>query len=234
MNSIYKTKHLAEFFDFWVREDFQKNFKMKLTMLPAYTTITAQVYSQDGKYLAVGNDQGKIVVFKVMKILEKTDEKSNHVQFQFDAGKALDPEAKAPGSINDLKTLKDTVIVAISRPGTNESALLGYLWKDLIQQKAKLAWDIEFSSGLLPTDVNAIAVDQAKEKIFVVGGVGTDSTEATKDHALRIIDAETRMEDHKPLLGKLENGDLDFLHGIRYIPEKLGVLNLAAITKGRI
>ena len=69
-----------------------------------------------------------------------------------------------------MKTLKDTLIVAISRPASNEAAIVAFHWKDLIQQKSKLAWNIESSSGLLPTDVNSIDVDEIDEKLFIVGG----------------------------------------------------------------
>ena len=47
---------------------------------------------------------------------------------------------------------------------------MAFHWKDLIQQKSKLAWNIESSSGLLPTDVNSIDVDEIDEKLFIVGG----------------------------------------------------------------
>ena len=38
--------------------------------LPAYTTITAQSFTKDGLYLAVGNDQGRLAIFKGQLISE--------------------------------------------------------------------------------------------------------------------------------------------------------------------
>ena len=138
--------------------------------LPAYTTITAQSFTKDGLYLAVGNDQGRLAIFKVMQILEKNQPT---LIFQFEAASILDQgvnQTRFKGCINSMKTLKDTLIVAISRPASNEAAIVAFHWKDLIQQKSKLAWNIESSSGLLPTDVNSIDVDEVDEKLFIVGG----------------------------------------------------------------
>ena len=58
----------------------------------------------------------------------------------------------------------------ILRPASNEPAIIAFHWKDLIQQKSKLIWNIESSCGLLPTDVNSIDVDEIEEKLFIVGG----------------------------------------------------------------
>ena len=138
--------------------------------LPAYTTITAQSFTKDGLYLAVGNDQGRLAIFKVMQILEKNQPT---LIFQFEAASILDQgvnQTRFKGCINSMKTLKETLIVAISRPASNEAAIVAFHWKDLIQQKSKLAWNIESSSGLLPTDVNSIDVDEIDEKLFIVGG----------------------------------------------------------------
>ena len=55
--------------------------------LPAYTTITAQSFTKDGLYLAVGNDQGRLAIFKVMQILEKNQPT---LIFQFEAASILD------------------------------------------------------------------------------------------------------------------------------------------------
>ena len=127
--------------------------------LPAYTTITAQSFSHDGQFLAIANDQGKIAVYKVVNILEKL----NPLHFTFDAGTCLDPKSQARGCINALATISDTLIVAISRPSYDEAAIVAFHWKDLIQQRVKLSWTIEHSSGLLPTDVNSIALDMTND-----------------------------------------------------------------------
>ena len=166
-NNSSKQKQKAEFFS--------KNQKMSpkpanYSPLPAYTTITAQSFTKDGLYLAVGNDQGRLAIFKVMQILEKNQPT---LIFQFEAASILDQavnQTRFKGCINSMKTLKETLIVAISRPASNEAAIVAFHWKDLIQQKSKLAWNIESSSGLLPTDVNSIDVDEIDEKLFIVGG----------------------------------------------------------------
>jgi len=179
--------------------------------LPAYTTITAQSFTKDGLYLAVGNDQGRLAIFKVMQILEKNQPT---LIFQFEAASILDQgvnQTRFKGCINSMKTLKETLILAISRPASNEAAIVAFHWKDLIQQKSKLAWNIESSSGLLPTDVNSIDVDEIDEKLFIVGGVG--ASEMGKDHAVRILDVETRMETSKPL-----KGHCGYLHGVQFCP----------------
>ena len=56
-------------------------------VLPAYTTITAQSFTKDGLYLAVGSDQGRLAIFKVMQILEKNQPA---LIFQFEAASILD------------------------------------------------------------------------------------------------------------------------------------------------
>ena len=73
-------------------ELFSKNKKMSpkpanYSALPAYTTITAQSFTKDGLYLAVGNDQGRLAIFKVMQILEKNQPT---LIFQFEAASILD------------------------------------------------------------------------------------------------------------------------------------------------
>ena len=172
----------------------------KLLSLPAYTTITAQSFSQDGQYLAICNDQGRIAIFNVPQIIDK-DTKSQAF-YHFEAASILDGQIKGrKGCINASKTLKDTLILAISRPSHQEPAILAFSWKDLIQQRTKLLWSIDLSSGLLPKDVNAIDINEIDEKLFVVGGVGT-AQQATKDFAVRQIDLETRMEASKPMMGK--------------------------------
>ena len=143
-----------------------------LVSLPAYTTITAQSFTKDGQYLAVASDQGRLAIFKVMQILEKNQPS---LIFQFEAASVLDEDVNTrfKGCINAMKTLNETLILAIARPVTNEAGIIAFHWKDLIQQKSKLAWNIEASSGLLPTDVNSIDVDEIDEKLFIVGGKNT-------------------------------------------------------------
>ena len=83
--------------------------------LPAYTTITCQSFTKDGQFLAVGNDQGRLAIFKVMQILEKNNQPP--LIFQFEAASVLDEgiNTRFKGCINAMKTLKETLIIAISR-----------------------------------------------------------------------------------------------------------------------
>lgn len=176
--------------------------------LPAYTTITAQSFSPNGEYLAIGNDQGQVCIFKTLRIFGK----DKPLVFQFNAGLILDDEnSKHKGCVNAMKSTDTFLIIAISRPVESEAAIVAFNWKDLIQQRSKLAWSIEASSGLLPTDINSIDINKDDQKIYVVGGIGTNSIEPIKDHAVRIIDLETRMESRKPLLGHL-----GYLHGVEH------------------
>ena len=169
--------------------------------LPAYTTITSQSYTEDGEYLAIANDQGRVAIFKVPQIIDK-ESKGNAI-FQFDAASILDGPTKGyKGCVNALKTIKDNLIVAISRPIANrEAAIVAFSWTDLINQRTKLLWNIDHS--FLPTDVNAMDVNKIDEKLFVVGGVGTAQA-PMKDYAVRCIDLETRMEMCKPCLGNFQ------------------------------
>ena len=141
-----------------------------LLSLPAYTTITDQSYSQDGKYLAVSNDQGRIAIFNVPQIIDQ--DSKGQAFYHFEAALILDPQVKSfKGCVNALKTLKDILIVAIMRPLHQESAVVAFSWKDLIQQRVKLLWSIDFSTGVLPKDVNALDINEIDEKLFVVSSI---------------------------------------------------------------
>ena len=170
-----------------------------LYALPAYTTITAQSFSQDGQYLAVSNDLGRIAIFNVPQIIDN-DSKGQAV-FHFEAASTLDfdkGKGRNKGCVNSLKTIKGTLLVAVSQESS--AAILAFAWKDLINHTVRLEWNIDYSSGLLPTEINAIDVDEINEKLFVVGGMG-NAKEPTKDFGVRQIDLETRMETCKPMLG---------------------------------
>ena len=44
---------------------------MSVTSLSEYTTLFSQCFSPDGKYLAVGDDRGRVAVFKLDQIALK-------------------------------------------------------------------------------------------------------------------------------------------------------------------
>ena len=106
--------------------------------LPAYTTVTAQAFSQDGEYLAIANDYGKIAIFKTVALIDSESKKSNVLAFQFDCGACL---GHAKSCINALKTMEDFLIVAITQPA-GTPFILAFQWKDLIQQRAHISWTI--------------------------------------------------------------------------------------------
>lgn len=171
-----------------------------LLSLPAYTTITAQAFSRDGKFLAVGSDTAKIAIFNVVQIVESESKKaSNGLVFQFDSACCLDKGIEKGGSVNDIVSFEGTLVVAISR-ASGTAAVLAFQWKDLIQQRSTLAWSIDSSSGLLPKDINSLDIDRRNEKLIIGGGLGT-ATDAIDDYALRVVDLETRRLSSKPLLG---------------------------------
>lgn len=170
-----------------------------LLSLPAYTTVTAQAFSSDGKFLAVGSDCAKIAIFDVIQIVESESKKANGLVFQFDSACCLDSDSIDKGCVNAIVTLEETLVVAISRPN-GTPAVLAFQWKDLIQQRSLLAWSIDSSSGLLPKDINSLEIDKRNEKLIVGGGLGT-ATDAIDDYGLRVIDLETRRLSSKPLLG---------------------------------
>lgn len=182
-----------------------------LYALPAYTTITAQSFSQDGQYLAVSNDLGRIAIFNVPQIID--NESKGQAVFHFEAASTLDLDKvkgrhRNKGCVNSLKTIKGTLLVAVSQESS--AAILAFAWKDLINHTVRLEWSIDYSSGLLPTEINAIDVDEIHEKLFVVGGMG-NAKEPTKDFAVRQIDLETRMETRKPMLGHQ-----GYIHAVQY------------------
>lgn len=189
-----------------------------LLSLPAYTTITSQCFSKDGQFLVTANDQGRIAIFKVTDIIDQTE--SNQVFFQFEAGSALEESSRSTnkkngggGCINSLISTKDFLIAALSRPTVNaDPAIVAFSWKDLSQQRSKLSWSIDSSSGLLPKDINSIDLDENEEKMFVVGGLGA-AQDPIKDFAVRILDLETRMEATKPMLGHT-----GYIHSVKYSP----------------
>ncbi len=183
-----------------------------LTNLPAYTTVTAQSFSKNGEFLAVGSDEGVLAIYKMHQVFEKDG--TSPLVFHTEAASALDEtNARSKGCITAMKTFNDTLIVAISRPVTNEAAIVAFYWKDLIQQRSKLIWSIESSSGVLPSDVNCMDVSEDDEKLFVVGGVGTCANEPIKDFGVHIVDIETRREVTKPFLGHL-----GYLHAVQFCP----------------
>ena len=58
--------------------------------LPAYTTITSQSYTEDGEYLAIANDHGRVAIFKVPQIIDK-ESKGNAI-FQFEVQRQYNPK----------------------------------------------------------------------------------------------------------------------------------------------
>ena len=171
-----------------------------LLSLPAYTTITAQAFTRDGKYLAVGTDLAKIAIFNVVQIVEaEENQKLNTLVFKLDVGAILDPDSIEKGCVNAMVTMAETLIVAITRPqGT--PAILAFHWKDLTQQRSKLIWSIDSASGYLPKEVNSLDIDHRNEKLILGGGMG-NATDAIEDYGIRVIDLETRRLACKPLLG---------------------------------
>ena len=167
-----------------------------LLTLPAYTTVTSQAFSTDGEYLATANDFGKIAIFKTVALIDSESKKSNVLVFQFDCGACL---GHTKSCVNALKTLENYLIVALTQP-VGTPFVLAFNWKDLIQQRAHIAWTIESTTGILPGEVNAMELDVKNEKLIIGGGLG-NATEATADFAIRTIDLETRMMTTKPFMG---------------------------------
>lgn len=175
-----------------------------LLSLPAYTTVMAQIFSPDGQLLACASDKGRLAFFKVSDLvsegrkggednLKKEFEESGSCFFHF----SLDDSC-----FNCLASTKDFLIAGV-RQGSSQASIMAWAWRDVAQKKVKLAWCIDASSGLLPSDINSLAVDDG---VLIVGGGGGDFS---NDFAIRMVELETRMAARKPL-----DGHTDYLHSV--------------------
>ena len=112
---------------------------MPVVNIPAYVTITAQSYSENGHFLAAATDGGKVAIFSVVDIIEKTA-KNDGVIFTFDANSCLE-QSNQNGAINCMATIGDLLVVAMAF--AKNSAILAFSWNDLKKQRAKILWTIE-------------------------------------------------------------------------------------------
>ena len=201
----------------------------KILSLPAYTTILSQAFSPKGDYLAVGSERGRIAIFRISDLVSAGRDKSIETDkltclFFFDIGTA---SLKSTESVNTLSSTKDFLIGGISSLAENTSKILGWAWKDILKnsgdlvkgfrQNVKVSWSIDptcqSSSGqpLLPTDINDLIVNDAGDRGRIIVAGGTCGPSHNLDHAIRVLDLETRTEVTRPLKG--HDG---YLHSISF------------------
>jgi uncharacterized protein YbdZ (MbtH family) len=105
----------------------------KIWCLPAYTTILSQTFSPNGDYLAVGNDRGRIAIFRVDDLVSagrdnsETEVDKLSCLFYFDVHNGDDSTSfSSVDSVNTLSTTKAFLIAGIS--STNSARILAWNW----------------------------------------------------------------------------------------------------------
>lgn len=158
-----------------------------------YTTIYAQCYSSCGKFLAVANNYGNVILFNLTPFLNSDEvfllqKQHSFPVYQFQAHKSC---------IYSLASNDDLLITG------SIGELNVWSWKDLKKKEAKTLgspWKISQGDNLTKTEVNCLAISSKESKPLLFAGCG--------DNKIYTFDIETRK-----ILSFYEGHD-DYIHSL--------------------
>lgn len=141
----------------------QKNLRSMDLLKQYYTTVFAQEFSPCGKYLAAGNNYGKIAIFNISSFFIGDDtvqlEESRHPMYKYTAHNS---------SIYALTTTDKFLISG----GIGD--ICGWSWSDIKKKEAKVLWTLTITQGesLTKPEVNSMIINPKNGRTLLYAGCG--------------------------------------------------------------